>query len=149
MSGWRNTAKLLGLGGVEFGAGHYPLFILLHTLWLGSVAWVALQGIPPNWWILSTFLVLVPVRLWVMASLGPRWTTRIITLPGSARVVSGPYRLCRHPNYLVVAAEIAILPLTFGAWRIALVFSMVNAALTLWRIREEEAALALSARSKL
>jgi methyltransferase len=78
----------------------------------------------------------------VVASLGPYWTTRIITLPDAPLVRRGPYRFLRHPNYVVVAAEIAVLPLVFGAWPIALVFSLLNAVMLAWRIRIEEQALA-------
>jgi methyltransferase len=78
------------------------------------------------------------MRLWVIASLGPYWTTRIITLPNAALVRRGPYRYLRHPNYAVVIAEIAALPLAFGAWDIAVAFSALNAALIAWRIRVED-----------
>jgi methyltransferase len=81
-------------------------------------------------------------RLWVLASLGRFWTTRIVILPGAPLVRRGPYRYLRHPNYLVVAAEIAVLPLVFGAWGIALVFSLLNLVLLIQRIRVEDAALA-------
>jgi methyltransferase len=77
----------------------------------------------------------------VIATLGPYWTTRIITLDGAPLVRSGPYRFVRHPNYLIVAAEIAVLPLVFGEIAVCLVFSALNAALLFWRIRQEEAAL--------
>jgi len=86
--------------------------------------------------------VLQGLRVWVLATLGRYWTTRIITLPGAPLVRRGPYRWLRHPNYVVVAGEIAVLPLAFGAWQIAVVFSLAN-ALVLWiRIRSEERALA-------
>ena len=97
---------------------------------------------PPAWGWLGVFVVLQGLRLWVLASLGPLWTTRIITLPGAPLVRRGPYRFLRHPNYAVVVAEIAVLPLVFGAWRIALVFSLLNLALLAWRIRVEQQALA-------
>ena len=95
--------------------------------------------------LLAVFLVLQLGRLWVISTLGPYWTTRIITLPGAPLVKRGPFRLVRHPNYLVVACEIAVLPLAFGAWRIAVVFSILSAMLTLYRIRLEDAALAARA----
>lgn len=138
----RNTRRLLAEGGIETGKGHYPLFILLHLAWLGAmIAFVPLNA-APNLPLVAAFLALQLVRIWVIASLGRFWTTRVITVPGAPLVRSGPYRYVRHPNYLIVAAEIALLPLAFGAWRIALVFSVLNAALTFWRIRVEEAALA-------
>ena len=94
---------------------------------------------------LGLFLVLQAGRIWVMASLGPRWTTRIIVKRGAPPVQGGPYRYLRHPNYWVVAGEIAVLPLVFGAWEIATVFSVFNAGLLVHRIRVEEAALAVGA----
>jgi methyltransferase len=140
--GRRNEAALRRRGGVEIGGRHYPLFALLHAAWLGSLLLLVPRGTPIAWPFLGLFLALQALRLWVMASLGPYWTTRIITLPRERLVRHGPYRLLRHPNYAVVAAEIAVLPLVFGAWRIALVFSLLNAALLAWRIRLEERALA-------
>jgi len=80
--------------------------------------------------------------MWVIITLGPYWTTRVITLPGAPLVRKGPYRLMRHPNYAIVVAEIAVLPLTFGAWTIAIVFSVLNALLIAHRISLEDAGLA-------
>ena len=138
----RNTRALLAKGGVEAGAGHYPLLVLLHGAWLLALLYVVPAERTPSWGWLGVFLLLQALRLWVMASLGRYWTTRIITLPGAPLVRSGPYRFLRHPNYVVVAAEIAVLPLVFGAWRIALLFSLLNLALLAWRIRVEQQALA-------
>jgi methyltransferase len=92
--------------------------------------------------LLLAFAVLQGLRLWVLMSLGRYWTTRVITLPDAPLVRRGPYRFLRHPNYLVVAAEIAVLPLAFGAWAVAAVFSALNAALLAWRISLEDHALA-------
>ncbi len=97
---------------------------------------------PVFWPLLAVFALLQAARLWVIASLGRYWTTRIITLPGAPIVRRGPYRWLRHPNYAIVAAEIAVLPLAFGAWPIAVVFSGLNALLLRHRIRLEEQALA-------
>lgn len=138
----RNTRALLAQGGVEVGAGHYPLLVLLHGAWLAALLYVVPADRAPSWGWLGAFMLLQGLRLWVLASLGPYWTTRIITLPGAPLVRSGPYRFLRHPNYAVVAAEIAVLPLAFGAWPIALVFSALNLALLAWRIRVEQQALA-------
>ena len=91
---------------------------------------------------MAAFLALQAARVWVLATLGRYWTTRIITLPDAPLVRRGPYRFVRHPNYLIVAAEIAVLPLVFGAWQIALVFSILNLLLLSHRIRRENAALA-------
>ncbi|MGF1594575.1 MAG: isoprenylcysteine carboxyl methyltransferase family protein [Kiloniellaceae bacterium] len=137
----RNTRRLLAEGAVESGAGHYPILVGLHVLWLLSLAVLVPADRAPDWTLLALFLVLQGLRVWVLASLGRFWTTRIVTLPGAPLVRRGPYRWLRHPNYLVVAAEIAVLPLAFGAWEIAAVFSLANAAVLAWRIRCEESAL--------
>ncbi len=138
----RNTRRLLAEGGHEVGAGHYPLIVGLHAAWLLALLLLVPSEAPVNWPLLALFLVLQAARLWVLASLGRLWTTRIVTLPGAPLVRRGPYRYLRHPNYLVVAAEIAVLPLVFGAWGIALVFSLLNLVLLIHRIRIEDAALA-------
>ncbi len=137
-----NARRLLSEGGVEHGARHYPLFILLHGAWLAALFFLVPPEAPVSWPLLGLYLLLQVGRYWVLASLGRFWTTRVITLPGTALVRRGPYRWLRHPNYLILAAEVAVLPLAFGAWQIALVFSLANAALLAQRMRVEEAALA-------
>jgi methyltransferase len=138
----RNTAALKARGAVEIGAGHYPLIVALHAAWLVAVA-VFLPNPPSvNGWFLAAYLLVQALRVWTLASLGPYWTTRIITLPGAPLVRRGPYRFLRHPNYLVVTLEIALLPLVFGELVVAAVFTLINAAALAWRIRQEEGALA-------
>ena len=136
----RNTARLLADGGVERGAGHYPLMVSLHTAWLVGL-WVLAWDRPANLAWLAAYLALEVLRIWVLASIGRRWTTRIIVVPGEPLVRKGPYRFLPHPNYLVVAGEIAVLPLVFGLTAYALVFSLLNAAMLWLRIRAEDAAL--------
>jgi methyltransferase len=138
----RNTSRLLARGAVEIGRRHYPLFVLLHASWLLAIFIAVPRDASIDWPLLAIFVVLQALRLWVVATLGPFWTTRIVTLPGAPLVHNGPFRFVRHPNYLVVIGEIAVLPLVFGAWGIAIVFSLLNLALLAWRIRIEEAALA-------
>jgi methyltransferase len=137
----RNQARLLERGGHELGAGHYPLIVLLHAAWLAALFFGVPGTMAPNWMLLGGFLVLQGLRVWIIASLGPYWTTRVITVPGEQLSRRGPYRWMRHPNYAVVAAEIAVLPLAFGAWQIALGFSLANAGLLAWRIAIENRAL--------
>ena len=137
----RNQARLLARGGREVGAGHYPLIVLLHAAWLAALFSVVPGTMAPNWMLLGCFLVLQGLRVWIIASLGPYWTTRIITVPGELLSRRGPYRWMRHPNYAVVAAEIAVLPLAFGAWGIALAFTMANSGLLAWRIAIENRVL--------
>jgi len=140
----RNTRRLLAQGGIEAGAGHYPWLVGLHAAWLAALAVmvsvraeVLVHAVP-----LGLFVLLLLARWWVIASLGPYWTTRIITVPGAPLVTIGPYRFLRHPNYVVVALEVAVLPLVFGAWKIAVAFTIANGILLVHRIRVENSALA-------
>lgn len=136
-----NTRRLLAEGAYESGAGHYPLLVGLHALWLISLAVFVPADRAPDWLLLGIFVVLQGLRVWVLASLGRYWTTRIITLPGAPLVRRGPYRWLRHPNYLVVVGEILVLPLAFGAWQIAAFFTLANALVLAIRIRCENRAL--------
>jgi methyltransferase len=136
----RNTRRLLGQGAIETGRGHYLLIVGVHVAWLAALWWWA-PGRPIIWPLLMLYVMLQLARIWVMATLGPRWTTRIIVLPGVPLVRSGPYRLFDHPNYVIVALEIALLPLVFGLVGVALVFSLLNAAVLWVRIRAENQAL--------
>lgn len=137
----RNTRRLLARGGVEAGRTHYPAIVALHAGWLAAVAFLVPADAPPAPVPLVLFLIIQVLRYWVIVSLGERWTTRIIVVPGAPLVTKGPYRWLRHPNYVFVAAEIALLPLVFGAWEIALVFSFLNGVVLWHRIRTEERAL--------
>lgn len=138
----RNTRNLRQRGAIEVGQGHYPVIVLLHAAWLAALLVLVPSDTRPIWWLLALFALLQGARLWVLASLGPYWTTRVLTLPGAPVVRRGPYRWVRHPNYLVVIAEIAILPLAFRAWAVAALFSALNLAVILWRVRIEDRALA-------
>lgn len=136
----RNTARLLSQGASEHAAGHYPLIVAVHVGWLAALWWLApAQPIDAFW--LGLFVLIEIARIWVIASLGARWTTRIIVLPDVQLVRKGPFRLTNHPNYWVVAGEIAVLPLVFGLWKTALVFTLLNAAVLSIRIRQENQAL--------
>jgi methyltransferase len=137
----RNTASLLANGAREVAPGHYKLIILLHTLWLAGLwllGWA--RQLVLVW--LAILLALQCIRVWVLATLGRRWTTRIIVLPGVPLVTTGPYRFVSHPNYLVVIGEIATLPLCLGLPWYALIFSVANLAVLAIRIRAEDGALA-------
>jgi len=137
----RNTARLLARGAREVGAAHYPLFILLHGSWLVAIALTTPLDRQPNWWLIGAFAVLQGLRIWVVTTLGPYWTTRVITLDDAPLVRRGPFRFVRHPNYWVVCGEIAVLPLAFGNWPVALIWTVLNAMLLTHRIRVEMAAL--------
>lgn len=136
----RNTRRLLARGAVEIGAGHYPAIVALHAAWLAGL-WLLAWNRPADLFWLAVFIVLQGLRIWVLATLGDRWTTRIIVLPGAPLVKKGPYRFASHPNYMVVAAEIAVLPLVFGLWTYAVVFFALNAAVLWVRIGAEARAL--------
>ena len=138
----RNTVRLRQKGGVEADAEGYRYFVLLHAGWLVSLALFVPAATPPIWPLLGLFALLQLGRLWVISSLGHYWTTRILTLPRAPLVQTGPFRWFRHPNYLLVITEIAMLPLAFGALAIAASFSALNLMLVVRRIRIEESVLA-------
>jgi methyltransferase len=139
----RNTRALLARGAVEIGRNHYIFIVLLHAAWLTAIVLLLPIDATIHWPWLALFILLQLARVWVISTLGPYWTTRIITLDGAPLVRKGPYRFVRHPNYLVVAGEIAALPLAFGEIWVAVVFTILNAAILAWRIREEDRALAM------
>ena len=136
----RNTARLIVAGAREEGAGHYPLLVLMHAAWLAWL-WLLAWNRPVSLPWLAVFGLLQALRIWVIASLGSRWTTRVIVSPHADLVRRGPYRFLRHPNYLVVAGEIAVLPLVFGLPLYAALFSLANALVLTIRIRAENQAL--------
>jgi methyltransferase len=136
----RNRRALLAEGAFEVGRGHYPAIVFLHTAWL-AVLWAfflsGLTLLQP--WAAIAYLAVQGLRLWTLLSLGRYWTTRIIVVPNAPLVRKGPYRFMRHPNYLVVALEVALLPLALDSWPLALGFSIANAIVLAWRIRTESA----------
>jgi methyltransferase len=138
----RNTAALLARGGREIGRRHYPLFILLHASWLLAILVATPLDRQPSWGLIGVFAGLQLLRVWVIATLGPYWTTRVITLDGAPIVRRGPFRFVRHPNYWIVVGELAVLPLAFGEVWIAVIWSALNALLLRHRISVEMAALA-------
>ena len=144
----RNTRRLVAAGGVEAGRAHYPLIVALHAAWLGGL-WLLARDHAVNAIFFAAFVALQLARAWVIASLGRRWTTRIIAMPGEPLVARGPYRFMRHPNYAVVAAEIAIVPLALGEPLYAGVFFVLNALVLAVRIRTEDAVLAAAATGAL
>jgi methyltransferase len=138
-----NTRLLLAQGAVEHAPGHYPLIVVLHAIWLLGLWLLGWSQAVSPWW-LAVFILLQLARGWILITLGRRWTTRILVLPGAPLVKSGPYRFLSHPNYAVVAGEIAVLPLCLGLSWYAIVFSILNAAVLFIRIRAETAALSES-----
>lgn len=149
----RNEAWAREQGAREHGAGHYPLFFLLHGGW--GAAWIAegwLRGpsLPHRWWIWAIAFGLAQVlRYWAITTLGRRWNTRILVLPGSEPIRRGPYRFLPHPNYLAVIIELWAVPAMVGAWVTAAIASVLNLALLFGvRIPAEEAALRAAARDE-
>jgi methyltransferase len=135
-----NTRKLLARGAIEVGADHYSLIVSVHAAWLTSL-WIWGRDHDVNLVALALFVALQVFRVWILATLGSRWTTRIIILPGEPLVVSGPYKYFSHPNYAVVVAEMALLPLALHLPLLALIFTALNAAVLVIRIRTEVRAL--------
>ena len=138
----RNTNALLARGAVEIGRNHYPLIVILHAAWLIAIVAFLPKPVAINWILIGVMAVLQVLRVWVLATLGPYWTTRIISLEGAPLITGGPFRFFRHPNYMVVIAEIAVFPLAFGEIWVAVAFSILNGAMLFLRIRIEEQALA-------
>lgn len=136
----RNTRRLLARGAVEVGAGHYPFIVALHAAWLIGL-WLLARDRPVNLWLLAVFVGLQAARVWVIATLGERWTTRILILPGEPLIRRGPYRFMSYPNYVVVAAELLLLPLAFGLTGFGLIFTVLNAVMMGVRIRSENRGL--------
>ena len=138
-----NTAQLFSQGAIEVAPGHYPLLVGLHAAWLVGLWYFVVSRCPASVdpILLTLFIALQGLRVWVLATLGPRWTTRIIVVPGEQLVARGPYRYLSHPNYCIVVGEILVLPLVFGLVWYGVVFSVLNLALLWLRISAEDKAL--------
>lgn len=138
----RNGERLLAQGAVELGARHYALIVGLQVLWLATLLVFAPSdaALQPFW--LGVYVLLQGLRFWVILSLGRYWTTRVYHLPGAPLVRRGPYRWLRHPNYVVVLAEVVVLPLVVHLWWAAVAFGVLHSAVLYWRIRVEETGLA-------
>jgi methyltransferase len=137
----RNAERLIAEGGQEIGKGHFPILVAIHVAWLAAIAFVIPANMPVYWPVIVAYLVVQAGRYWVVATLGRHWTFKVIDTPDAPLVRGGPYRWCRHPNYVVVVLEVALLPLAFGAWELALLFSAANGAVLAWRLRQENASI--------
>lgn len=143
----RNIGRLEARGAVEVGRSLYPWMVAVHTIFLGAcVAEVWLLDRPFIPFLAMFCLVLLlaaaALRLWVMATLGERWSTRVLVLPQTPPITGGPFRRLRHPNYLAVAVEFVALPMVHTAWLTAGILSIANAMVLQRRVRTEERALA-------
>lgn len=136
----RNTAGLIAKGAVEHGASHYPVMVLLHASWLAGLWWFGWNA-TIIWPFMLLYIALQAFRIWILATLGARWTTRILTVPNETLVAKGPYRFVRHPNYLLVLFEVPVLPLAFGLPWFAMLYGALNIAMLAWRISIEDQAL--------
>lgn len=137
----RNTKRLKAQGGVEHSPRHYPLIVAVHTGWILSMVWFGHNN-PVHYLWLGVYAVLQVLRVYILGTLGKRWTTRIIVLPDEEKVTTGPFALVPHPNYLLVIAEIMVAPLVLGLWEVAAIFGALNAAVLVIRISAEERAWA-------
>lgn len=137
----RNTKRLKAMGGVEHSPGHYPLIVAIHTGWILAMVWFGHDN-PVNYIWLGIYALLQVLRIYILGTLGRRWTTRIIVLPGEEKVTKGPFALVPHPNYLLVIAEILIAPLVLSLWEVAAIFSALNAMVLVIRVSAEERAWA-------
>ena len=136
----RNTAKLLERGAIEHGQDHYAYMVAMHTCWIVALVIFGLSQ-PLNVFWLLLFIILQGIRIWILSTLGERWTTRIIVID-EPLVLGGPFRYFRHPNYMLVIAEIIVTPMVLGLWWVALLFTVLNSAMLYVRIGTEERALA-------
>ena len=136
----RNTAKLLERGAIEHGAEHYPFMVFMHTCWIVFLVIFGIDQTINTFWLIL-FILLQGLRLWILSTLGERWTTRIIVID-EPLVLAGPFQYFRHPNYMLVIAEIIVAPMVLGLWWVALVFTALNAAMLYVRVGTEERALA-------
>jgi methyltransferase len=139
----RNTRRLFQRGAVEAGREYYPVVATTHAAWIASLALLIPANAPMHWGPLLAFLLLQPVRYWIIGTLGPFWTHRIITLPDAPMVTKGPYRLLRHPNYAVTLAETLFLPLAFGQLALGVIFTTIWGAVLFYKIQLEDQALSV------
>lgn len=148
----RNLAWSRARSGIEYGAGHYPFMVVLHTGLLAGClleAWLLHRHFLPilGWLMFAVVLGSQALRWWCIATLGKQWNTRVVVVPGAARITGGPYRLLRHPNYVAVVAEGIALPLVHTAWLTTIAFTVLNALLLRVRIGVENGALGELARA--
>ena len=135
----RNTTRLMADGAHEVGASHYPAMVAMHAAWITTIVLAGWNESVHLLW-LGVYALLQPFRFWILGTLGPRWTTRII-VTDTPLVATGPFRYLRHPNYTLVAAEIIVAPMVLGLWWVAAVFTVLNALMLRHRIGVEDTAM--------
>jgi methyltransferase len=135
----RNEKWLLENGAIQYGQTHYPYMVVMHTLFLLSIVaeYYWRSGPPISWIALASFLIVLSFKFWALSSLGKYWNTKIYRIPGVSPVKKGPYKFLKHPNYMEVVCEIAIIPLVFHLYYTAIVFTLLNAIMLTVRIKVE------------
>lgn len=141
----RNEKWLRANGAVEYGKEHYPYIVLLHTAFIISVIaeYVYGNNTGTNYFFIILFFVLIVIKIIVISTLGHYWNTKIFKVPGSKPVATGIYKYIKHPNYIIVICEIAIIPLAFNLYYTAVVFTILNALMLTVRIKKENDVLAM------
>ncbi|MDB5288638.1 MAG: isoprenylcysteine carboxyl methyltransferase [Mucilaginibacter sp.] len=141
----KNEKWLLRNGAIEYGKEHYPYIVLLHTLFIISLIaeyiWRADAG--ANYFFIVLFFVLIIIKVVVISTLGHYWNTKIYKVPGTRPIATGIYKYIKHPNYIIVICEIAIIPLTFHLYYTAVIFTILNAIMLTVRIKKENEVLAM------
>jgi methyltransferase len=138
----RNEKWLLENGAVEYGHGHYPFIVALHTLFIVSMLIeYYLKPVNLNWVYLLAFIALILSKIWIITSLGVFWNTKIYRIAGYSLIKKGPYKYVKHPNYIIVVLEIFVIPMTFGLYYTAIIFTLLNFIMLSIRIKVENKAL--------
>jgi methyltransferase len=138
----RNTKALLARGAREEGASYYPVVAIAHLGWIASLFFLVPPDAQPIWPLIGLYVALQAARYWVIATLGPYWTHRIITIDAAPIVASGAFRFLKHPNYAITVAETLLLPCAFSAFDLAFIMTAIWVAVLSYKIRLEDAALA-------
>lgn len=136
----RNTRRLVAEGAREVGRDFYPIVAVTHLGWIAAIFLLIPAAVQPIWWLLGVYLALQVVRYWVLGTIGRYWTHRVYTVPGAPMVRTGPYRLVRHPNYVVTVVETFLLPAAFGAWQLGAVFAVIWFAVLRYKAAIEDSA---------
>jgi methyltransferase len=138
-----NEKWLVQNGAIEYGQRHYQFIVALHILFIISmiIEYSARQPASFNLFILFFYFTLLTFKTWVILSLGKFWNTKIYRIPNTSLVKKGPYQYFKHPNYLIVVAEIAVIPLVFQLYYTAIAFTLLNLMMLFVRIKEENKVL--------
>ena len=139
----RNEKWLLQNGAVEYGSHHYKFIVSLHILFIFSLIFE--YNFRPtsafSLFLLIFYFILLCFKAWVIFSLGKFWNTKIYHISNVPLIKNGPYKFIKHPNYLIVIGEIMVIPLVFGLYCTAVIFTVINGIMLCIRIKEENRAL--------